>query len=101
MRSFHEVYAGRCPYSIHRAPALHGRASASGGRIGRVQLELSAIELETAARACRALAYQEGERAKKMENPGMREPIERAARQFAALAERFDQARKSPKAQRA
>jgi hypothetical protein len=32
-------------------------------------LELSDAELATAAKACRALAYQEGERAKKLENP--------------------------------
>jgi hypothetical protein len=57
-------------------------------------LDLSAIELETAARACRAMAYQEGERAKKMENPGMRAPIEDAARRYGALAEKFQAARK-------
>ena len=39
-------------------------------------LDLTDEELGTAATACRALAYQEGERAKKMENPGMRRPIE-------------------------
>jgi hypothetical protein len=57
-------------------------------------LDLSAIELETAARACRAMAYQEGERAKKMETPGMRDPIENAAQRYAALAEKFEAARK-------
>jgi hypothetical protein len=57
-------------------------------------LDLSANELETAARACRAMAYQEGERAKKMENPGMRGPIENAARRYTALAEKFEAARK-------
>jgi hypothetical protein len=63
-------------------------------RILRMQLELSANELETAARACRAMAYQEGERAKKMENPGMRAPIENAVWRYAALAEKFEAARK-------
>ena len=57
-------------------------------------LDLSATELETAARACRAMAYQEGERAKQMENPGMRGPVENAAQRYAALAERFEEARK-------
>jgi hypothetical protein len=61
-------------------------------------LDLSAIELEAAARACRALAFQESERAKQMENPGMREPIANAARRYAALAEKFEAARKRPKA---
>jgi hypothetical protein len=34
-------------------------------------LDLTDLELETAARACRALAYQEGQAAKRMENPSM------------------------------
>ena len=38
------------------------------------------------------MAFQEGERAKKMENPGMRGPIERTAQRFAALAEKFEAA---------
>jgi hypothetical protein len=57
-------------------------------------LELTDSELATAATACRAMAYQEGERAKQMENPGMREPIERAARRYAVLAEKLEAARK-------
>jgi hypothetical protein len=48
-------------------------------------LDLSDAELATAATACRAMAYQEGERAKKMENPTMRQPIEKTAKRFAAL----------------
>jgi hypothetical protein len=40
------------------------------------------------------MAYQEGERAKKMENSGMRAPIEKTAQRFAALAEKFEAARK-------
>jgi len=35
-------------------------------------LDLTDAELATAATACRAMAYQEGERAKKMENPSLR-----------------------------
>lgn len=63
-------------------------------------LDLSDLELETAARACRAMAYQESERAKKMENPGMRGPIENTAKRAAALAERFERARKRPDGKR-
>ena len=44
--------------------------------------------------ACRAMAYQEGERAKGMENPTMRAPIDNASRRYAAMAERFEAARK-------
>jgi hypothetical protein len=57
-------------------------------------LDLSDAELSTAATACRAMAYQEGERAKKMENPGIRAPIENTAHRFAALAAKFEAARK-------
>jgi hypothetical protein len=57
-------------------------------------LDLTDAELATAAAACRAMAYQEGERAKKMENPNMRGPIESAARRYANLAEKFEAARK-------
>jgi hypothetical protein len=41
-----------------------------------MSLELTDLELETAARACRALAYQEEQAAKRMENPAMRGPVE-------------------------
>jgi hypothetical protein len=37
-------------------------------------LDLTDEELVTAATACRAMAYQEGERAKQMENPTTRGP---------------------------
>jgi hypothetical protein len=57
-------------------------------------LELTDAELATVARACRAMAYQEGERAKKMENPTTRGPIEAAAQRYAALVEKFEAARK-------
>lgn len=60
-----------------------------------MQLNLTDEELATAATACRAMAYQEGERAKKMENPGMRGPIENTAKRAAALAETFERARKT------
>jgi hypothetical protein len=56
-------------------------------------LELTDAELATAATACRAMAYQEGERAKKMENPTTRGPIESAARRCTALAEKLEAAR--------
>ena len=84
---------GPCLYRTKGSVALNGRAKRTGGRIPRMPLELSATELETAARACRAMAYQEGERAKQMENPTTRGPIEAAARRYAALAEQFEAAR--------
>jgi hypothetical protein len=59
-------------------------------------LDLTDEELATAATACRAMAFQEGERAKKMENPTVRGPIESAARRYSALAEKFEAARKVP-----
>jgi hypothetical protein len=57
-------------------------------------IDLTDVDLATAATACRAMAYQEGERAKKMENPTTRGPLETNAKQFAALAEKFEAARK-------
>jgi hypothetical protein len=57
-------------------------------------LDLSDAELATAATACRAMAYQEGERAKKMENPMLRAPIEATARRFSDLAMKLEAARK-------
>jgi hypothetical protein len=61
-----------------------------------VPLELTDSELATAATACRAMAYQEGERAKKMENPTTRGLLESNSRRFAVLAEKLEAARKSP-----
>jgi hypothetical protein len=52
-------------------------------------LDLTDLELETAARACRVLARQEEESAKRIENPTLRGPMENTARRAAALAEKF------------
>jgi hypothetical protein len=57
-------------------------------------LDLSATELETAARVCRAMTYQEGERAKKMENPTTRGPIESVTQRYATPAAKLEAARK-------
>jgi len=57
----------------------------------------AAKALSTAATACRAMAYQEGERAKVMSNPDMRRPIENTAQRFATLAETLESARKGLK----
>ncbi len=57
-------------------------------------LDLSDLELETAPRACRALACQEEQAAKRMENPSMCGPVENTAKRAAAPAERFEGARK-------
>jgi hypothetical protein len=56
-------------------------------------LDLTDAEMATAATACRAMAYQESERAKKMENPSLRPPLESNAQRFAALAEKLEAAR--------
>jgi hypothetical protein len=59
-----------------------------------VHLDLTDTELATAATACRAMAFQEGERAKKLENPSMRGPIDAAAQRYSALAKKLETARK-------
>jgi hypothetical protein len=60
-------------------------------------LDLSDAELATTATACRAMAYQEGERANKIENPTMRGPLEENVRRFAELAEKLETARRRKK----
>ena len=59
-----------------------------------MSLDLTEAELATAAQACRAMAHQEGERAKKIENPTVRGPLEDAARRYAALAQKLEAARR-------
>jgi hypothetical protein len=64
------------------------------GRIGAVPPKLNDYELETAARACRALAHCEQESAAKISDPALRAPMRARADCAAALAEKFEQARK-------
>jgi hypothetical protein len=59
-----------------------------------MHIDLTDAELATAATACRAMAYQEGERAKRVENPTMRPALEANAKRFDALAEKIEAARK-------
>jgi hypothetical protein len=56
-----------CSHSPERAQVLHGRVAQIGVKFAAMTLELNDAELATAATACRAMAYQETERAKKME----------------------------------
>jgi len=61
-------------------------------------LELTDAELATAATACRAMAYQEDERATKNGEPRHARTDCARAQRFAALAAKFDTARKSEQA---
>ena len=70
------------------------KAPVASGLCGLPALELTDVELETAARACRALARQEEQAAKRMDNPGMRGPIENTVKRAAAPAEKFEPARR-------
>jgi hypothetical protein len=56
--------------------------------------KLTDYELETAARACRALAHREGEDSAKISDPALRGPVQERGKCAAALAERFERARK-------
>jgi hypothetical protein len=56
---------------------------------------LTDYELETAARACRALAHVERQSAEKISDPALRGPVQQRAQCAAALAERFKRARKN------
>jgi hypothetical protein len=73
------------------------RLSNAEPSVAAMHLDLSDLELETAARACRALAYQEDQAAKRMENADLRNAIENTAKRAAALAERFEAARNGVK----
>ena len=57
-------------------------------------LDLADAELATAAMACRAMAHQEEKRAKAMENPATRGPIDAAARNFERLAAKLEAAQR-------
>jgi len=64
------------------------------GRIFAMPPQLTDYEMETIARACRALAHREGEDAAKITDPALRAPVRQRAQCAAALAERFERARK-------
>lgn len=57
-------------------------------------LELTDLELATAAKACRSMADQDGERARLADDPAIRAPIEDLAKRYAALAETFEAVRR-------
>jgi hypothetical protein len=57
-----------------------------------VPRQLSDYELETAARACRALAHREREDAEKISDPALRAPVQQPAQCAATLADRFERA---------
>lgn len=57
-------------------------------------INLTDLELQTAAQACRAMAFQDGERAKKIDNPSLRGPMEDTARRYASLATKLEAMRK-------
>jgi hypothetical protein len=101
MRWSPTVAAGKCSafaeFEGHPVPSVRRYCMDAGARWrddAHMPLDLTDAELATAVQACRALAFQEGERAKKMENPSMRGPIENAAKRYAALAAKFVAARK-------
>jgi hypothetical protein len=57
-------------------------------------LDFTDYELETIARACRALAHHERKSAETISDPSLRAPVQERARCAAALAEKFERARK-------
>jgi hypothetical protein len=74
---------------------LQARAAAAiGGTIRAMPIDLPDAELATAGPTCRAMAYHEGQRAKSMENPTTRGPIENAPKRYAALVAKFEAARR-------
>jgi hypothetical protein len=64
---------------------------------GAMLSQLTDYQMETIARACRALAHVERESAEKISDPALRGPVQQRAQCAAALAERFERARKGVK----
>ncbi len=54
--------------------------------------QLTDYEMETIARACRALAHVERQSAEKISDPALRAPVAKRADCAAALAEKFERA---------
>lgn len=73
---------------------MDGRRAERARSAAMSLLDLTDAELATAAQACRAMSHQEGERARKMENPTVRGPIEQAAQRYKLLAEKLEAARR-------
>jgi hypothetical protein len=78
----------------HSAPVAAGwTASLAVPTIPGMPPKLTEYELETCARACRALAFTEAANAEKMDNPALQATVAKRAECAAALAERFEKAR--------
>jgi hypothetical protein len=86
------------PYSTRTHPSLNRRPAALAAEFAAMPPQLTDYELETAARACRALAHVERESAEKISDPALRSPVHQRAQCAATLAERFERARKRSKA---
>lgn len=81
------------PSSPERSQLLNGRPR-RGATLRATPVDLTDSELATVAQACRAMAHQEGERAKSLENPTVRGPIEGATRRYIALANELEAERR-------
>jgi hypothetical protein len=68
------------------------------GRQNSRMPRLTDYELETAARACRALADREQQSAAQMSDPALRGPVAKRAKCAGVLAERFERARTGQRA---
>jgi hypothetical protein len=82
------------PYRASLPVTLDGRLEGTRGRIPRHAPQLTDYELETIARACRALAHREREDSEKIGDPVLRAPVRQRAQCAAALADRIEKARK-------
>jgi hypothetical protein len=81
-------------FSPPRTPVLYGRTAARAAEFVAMPPQLTDYELETAARACRALAHVERESAEKISDPALRAPVQKRLECAAVLAERFEKSRR-------
>jgi hypothetical protein len=81
----------KCFIKSHRRFEVH---RGTGGASCRMPPRPTDYELETAARARRALAHREQESAKTISDPSLRRPMQQRAQCAAALAEKFEAQRR-------
>jgi hypothetical protein len=84
----------KLPYSFGWPRTLHGRTTAQAAEFPAMPPQLTDYELETAARACRALAHREQQSAEQISDPALRGRVQNRAECAEALAERFEKARR-------
>jgi hypothetical protein len=78
------------PVQVASSRTLSRRTAAPAAEFAAMAPQLTDYEMETIARACRALAHVERQSAEKISDTALRAPVQQRAQCAAALAERFE-----------